>query len=436
MSPYWEYIRQALKSSLSILSSVEIDDETGGVLARGTKLTPSNIHAFSRAIPDQEIEVYINFEAPLTSKNVCADMLAFGKANPTLNDLFDESVHDYWIRSGLSVIDNNPCVAFRLKLFKECLSHEYARTLFCLWLVVFESEDAKRTLEDFELLFLSALTHDLGLLNVEPKFTSESHDPRSSKNDDRGYYAHVNYGAEFVARNFRAKESVVKSIRQHHENMDGTGYPQGLTGKMLGEYGQHIHLYDTLYSIYSKNYAPLNKTLADLVPIIEINAVTHFGQSAVRVIDLLKRAPRSTSVFFTQDEYSVIFEKTESMGIYIERSIEIIKAFTATVGFRHEDKTLFMLQNSFIHIALAYYKLRIMYKQAMLSDAISEHGEYERLSKVLEDNFFSLREIIFHINKFLYRLRIYQGSTGNQLVKAQANKTIEDLSSLTIKLID
>ena len=435
VSPYWQYLRDALQSDLRLISCIELQNLDGQTLPCHTSLTLSNFDTFSRLIPDEELELSLVFEAPLSAESVYRDMLASGHANQTLNSLYESENHDFWLRSGLSIIDRCPALAFRLTLFKHCLPHEYARTVFCLWLIVLEGNEVNRDQEDFELLFLSGLVHDLGLLNVDPKYTAESHDPRSSKNDELGYYAHVSFSAEFLSRTLCVNENVDKSIRQHHENMDGTGYPLGITGKMLSEYGQHIHLYDTLFSIYSRNYEPLNKTLADLVPIIEINAVTHFGQSAVRLIELLKKAPRSKNVFFSREQYQGILEKTESMGEYIERSSEIIKTFTANVGFRHEDKTLFMLQNSFIHIALAYYKLRIMYKQAMLSDALSDDGDYERLSKVLEDNFFSLREIIFHINKFLYRLRIYRTTCSNEVVNNQAGKTIDALSQLTVKLI-
>ncbi len=355
---------------------------------------------------------------------------------PTLSALYKKVDHQYLLKHILELLSPLHAFKFRLALLRQCLPFEYQRTLFCIWFVIFEAELTDRELNSFKNLVVTALGHDLGLLDVDRRFTRHDHDPRMHCDDDQGYYSHVHRSAEFVSRWLPTSERVLRGIRQHHEKMDGTGFPAGLSGNGLAEYGQHIHLYDTLFSVYKKNYQPLNKGLADLKPIIEINAVTHFGKVAVRLLDLLEKAPRSSRVFFSEEEYPTIQARTDLMAQYVEASLGIIQQFTADVGFRHEDRSLFSLQNSFIHIALSYYKLRILHKQAMLADSMSDDGAYSKVSKAVEENYLSLREIIFHINKFLYRLRLFESRAAHPELRTAVSRTITALDDLNVLLLE
>lgn len=123
------------------------------------------------------------------------------------------------------------------------------------------------------------------------------------------------------------------------------------------------------------------------------------------------------------------------MAVYIEKAMAVIQGFTGSVGFRHDDRALFALQNSFIHISLAYYRLRALREEALQACAIDSDEGYLCHARALEDNFLSMREIIFHINKFLYRLKLYRSGTRLELIREAAEKAVDDLAKLTVKLI-
>lgn len=435
MSAYWYYLAEAAVALEIRISGSENHSEADGIKASGQLLDADLIDSYKSSVPVAEIESRFKVVGLNGASQLKQDLMSFLEEISTLSFLYSPVDHAYYLNLGLSVVEQHSAIAFRLAILKSCLPFEYKRTLFCLWQIIFEAEQSQREDVFFIDFFLCGLCHDLGLLEVNPKFTRQDHDPRSSKDDIHGYYSHVHYSSLFLSKVRGVSDGVLKSIEQHHENMDGTGYPDGKAGNQLAEFGQFIHLFDTLYSIYMKNYKPLGKLLADLIPLIEINAITHFGQGAMRVVELLKQAPRSNDVFFTRGELKKVQSEADAMAEFIERSVGIIQVFTSSVGFRHDDKSLFVLQNSFIHIALAHYKLRINHKQAMIADALAEDGEYRKLSRALEDHFFSSREIIFHINKFLYRLRIYSTSCRIPMVKEKTEETIEALSALNLKLL-
>ncbi|WP_096087736.1 HD domain-containing phosphohydrolase [Agaribacterium haliotis] len=434
MSAYWHYLAEAtISTPLRLRGALRTD--AGTYLPAGAEPGTDFIEQCADSFEAERIEALFVLDVPYDADLLERELIAYLSENLSFSELYQEIKHRYWLKLGADLLLTYPSIGFRLAIMRACLPFEYKRTLFCLWMAVFESEFSEREQASFEMLFLSALSHDLGLLDVNPHFTRLDHDPRSSKDDKDGYYSHVYYGVSFLERVGSVPSAVLRSIKQHHEILDGTGYPAGASGTQLTEFSQHINLYDTLYSIFQKNYRPLSKRLADLKPVIEINAVTHFGAVAVRMLELLTQASRSDEVFFKREEFERIQTETEHMAMFIERAMAIIQDFTSTVGYRHDDKSMFVLQNSFIHISLAYYKLRILHKQARLDDAMHADGNYRQLSRVLEDNFLALREIIFHINKFLYRLRLYRSSVDQETIRIAAEAAIDKLSALAVKLV-
>lgn len=84
--------------------------------------------------------------------------------------------------------------------------------------------------QDYRNLYYGALLHDIGLINIkgglsifEGVITVRERDPETN---------HPRIGAEMV-RNINLLSGAVPVIRHHHENFDGTGYPDGLSGDKI-----------------------------------------------------------------------------------------------------------------------------------------------------------------------------------------------------------
>ncbi len=405
---YWYYITRAAKH-LDIRLSSEVKTKNGYLLEAGLHLTPSVCKRLSVSLSVESIETVLYVSPDQDDGSLLQDLMHVRDKFDAFETLFDPKLHNYYLNLALKQAEEQTSLAFRLYILKCCLPVEYERTLFCVLWAILDSEILKRSSEKFVDLALVCLSHDLGLLEVNPEFAKDDHDPRTNAKDKGGYYDHTRYGERFVARCAGGKiSSTVKNgVLQHHESIDGTGYPKGLSGVFLNEYGQMVHLYDTLFSIYQKYYKPIGKSLSDLKPIIEINAVTHFGACANRVIELLSKLPKNSSVFFNPEDYEGISRKVGSMEVYVEKSIGIIQKFTENVGFRHDNKQLFILQNSFIHIALSYHKMSDQLKMTVEREEKEGDKTRRESSKLLEESFLSLREIIFHIKELHLRLSIY-----------------------------
>jgi HD-GYP domain-containing protein (c-di-GMP phosphodiesterase class II) len=91
----------------------------------------------------------------------------------------------------------------------------------------------KSGLSEVELadLALGALAHDAGKAQIPPQILKTW--PRK-KHEEDFYRQHVQYGLEFAAQSGAFTREALAVIADHHEAVDGSGWPQGKKGASVG----------------------------------------------------------------------------------------------------------------------------------------------------------------------------------------------------------
>ena len=89
-------------------------------------------------------------------------------------------------------------------------------------------------------------TYDLGLSQVNRRILSKS-EPLTSE-ERRRIEEHVIHGAEMVAE-LEPSPVVRRIILHHHENFDGTGYPDGLRGEAIPVGARIVRVFDALVAL-------------------------------------------------------------------------------------------------------------------------------------------------------------------------------------------
>lgn len=113
--------------------------------------------------------------------------------------------------------------------------------------------------EDLKKLVLSALLHDVGKIEIDDKILSK---PSSlTKEEMDKMKMHTTYGYELIKHKLGYREDVAIASRQHHERIDGGGYPYGLRKEKIHYYSQIIaicDIYDAITAdrVYRKAVLP------------------------------------------------------------------------------------------------------------------------------------------------------------------------------------
>ena len=113
--------------------------------------------------------------------------------------------------------------------------------------------------EDLYLLGLSAFLHDLGKCFIREEILLK---PGPLTAEERAEVEfHTTAGGDVLGFNPDLPGFVSLAAYEHHENEDGSGYPEGKTGEMLHPFSRIIHVadvYDALTSPrpYKKELSP------------------------------------------------------------------------------------------------------------------------------------------------------------------------------------
>lgn len=93
------------------------------------------------------------------------------------------------------------------------------------------------------IIELEGLCHDIGKLGVPSKILNKS--APLTKQDRKAIMAHVGYG-HAILLSHDIPDYIYEAIFQHHEKLDGSGYPQGLKGDQICVEGRILMLADSV----------------------------------------------------------------------------------------------------------------------------------------------------------------------------------------------
>lgn len=130
-----------------------------------------------------------------------------------------------------------------------------------------------------ELAFAGML-HDVGKTKIPDEILNKP--GKHTKEEAEIMRCHVLRGVEIVERMDEVPGSVIEVVAQHHEKLDGTGYPHKISGSDISEFGRMITIVDAYDAMTAdrcyKNGMPANHALKILLK----HAGTHFDEFLVK----------------------------------------------------------------------------------------------------------------------------------------------------------
>ena len=139
-------------------------------------------------------------------------------------------------------------VALHLTLARETrralFDHSILMALLCAHLVR-ESGGSGAELRDAAT---AGLLHDLGMLHIAAELLDS--DERLSGDELKPVWAHPLTSSMLVDRFAEYPKEVVRAIVEHHERLDGSGYPRGLAGEAIGALGRVLGIAEVVTAMF------------------------------------------------------------------------------------------------------------------------------------------------------------------------------------------
>lgn len=143
-----------------------------------------------------------------------------------------------------------PPVAFKLTVLREQMPDIFLHSLQMMLVALYLG--VRSGLEPHQLTSLAAagLLHDLGTLHMDPTWRDPSH--KVTGPSRKHLVAHPITSMLLVREAGVYGRAVEVAVLEHHERMDGSGYPRGLAGQDISPMGQILLLSVLVTAFYEK----------------------------------------------------------------------------------------------------------------------------------------------------------------------------------------
>jgi len=139
-------------------------------------------------------------------------------------------------------------VALHLTLARETrpalFDHSILMALLCAHLV----RESGATAAEVGDAAAAGLLHDLGMLHIESGLLDS--EERLSGDELRPVYVHPLTSSMLVDRFAEYSKEIVRAVVEHHERLDGSGYPRGLAGDAMSPLGRVLALAEVVTAMF------------------------------------------------------------------------------------------------------------------------------------------------------------------------------------------
>lgn len=181
------------------------------------------------------LDVSLSVENMLDMEDILDDVGELLRTNEKLARMVDVIDRGSSLRRMVFAVELPTSLAFKLTVAREKYRHIYQHSLSLMIVSVYLAHCDGMDLRHEEWVVAAALFHDLGLMHIDPRLLDPSH--MMSLDERRHLYAHPLTAYLSLCEVPGLPRQVADAVFEHHERMDGTGYPRGLQGEKISRLG-------------------------------------------------------------------------------------------------------------------------------------------------------------------------------------------------------
>ncbi|MCL1079780.1 HD-GYP domain-containing protein [Parashewanella spongiae] len=156
---------------------------------------------------------------------------------------------------------------------------------------------------------LGSLMHDYGKFKVPDSILRKKGELTQS---ERNFFnLHPNYGVNVLSETGHLSDVALKIVEQHHEYMDGSGYPKGLKGKQISLPSQIVSLANEFDNLLADQRFPTPQIA--LGHMFKNGASRHSAKLISSLVKIMGIYPPGTLVQLSDDSFGKVMITTESV---------------------------------------------------------------------------------------------------------------------------
>ncbi|SMF23251.1 HD-GYP domain [Alteromonadaceae bacterium Bs31] len=351
----------------------------------------------------QPLSLNLSIAEAFDAASLTASVESYLQADPVLLELFEQSDIKPLVRQGCGMVCDYSSLRQCLWLMQKCYPNEFERGLFC---AVFTAALYRRKgYEDKNIInaFFAALVHDIAYLFIKP--LSQRSNEELKPQEWQQLCLHPELAYELLSFLPLLPSTISRAVLEHHEEVDGSGYPSGKLAKQLAPLGRMIHLLDSVHAIYTTHFRPRARTLHDLVPIVQMNQMSRPGMPAADLISFLRLGSVTSSCSVPEELMPLFITQVKERHSYIRDFVQQAETFIEQNQMSIANAKLFALSRMLDHICVS------MNQSGLINDAYMRWLDQVMVHKLdhayreVEDAFLMMQEVLYHIQGFILRMQ-------------------------------
>jgi HD-GYP domain-containing protein (c-di-GMP phosphodiesterase class II) len=226
--PYLKLVTE-LGDMRQVVAMQDIHSEQGATLVkRGDTVNSAKYDRLAGHNLLRPLDYSLAVEERVTAEKLMLDGKGLLHDEPELEQAVDRRFIQRDLLTPLGTVPLEPQLAFRLTVCRECCLERYHHMMRVALIALYVASRLRWPADDRQELATAALFMDIGEMHLEPSiFTSRQ--PLSMA-QHRQIYSHPEIAYRFLKLFPSYHPRVSKAVHQHHERVDGSGYPNGLSG--------------------------------------------------------------------------------------------------------------------------------------------------------------------------------------------------------------
>ena len=272
-----------LGDTRKIIADRDIYSESGiKLVAAGFRIT-SNL--YERLVQHKlltGLDNALSIENILNSEGILKDMHELLQTNSKLERMAEIIGKEFLERQILAFQFPSP-LFFKLTVAREKYRHIYLHSLLLIVISDYLARCDGMNLREQGWVSTAALFHDIGLLHIDPELLAPSH--VMSDTEKRHLYTHPLTAYLLLCEFPELPREIADAVLEHHERMDGSGYPRKLHGDKISRYGQILAIAEVAAKAFDSDRpkVPWNK----LEMILKLNS-RQYGQNLIGHLNIFR----------------------------------------------------------------------------------------------------------------------------------------------------
>lgn len=226
-----------LGDTRKIVANQAIYSKNGILLvASGVTITSGLYEHLVQHVLLRPLDMSLSAERMVDAETIWGDVQDLIRRNSKLKKIADILDKGYPLRQSVLSIRMPAPLAFKLTVAREKFPDIYQHSLLILIMSVYLARCDGMDLHEEGHVAMAALFHDIGLLHINPELLDPSH--VMSSEERKHLYTHPLMAYLFLREFPELPKCIADTVLEHHERMDGRGYPRGLAGNRISRYAQ------------------------------------------------------------------------------------------------------------------------------------------------------------------------------------------------------